>query len=141
MWNVAVEALPGAAVLQSPAPESALADCVTVLGHSLPTDLSALLRKTNGIEDEYGDGLVWSAEAIATENQRLREDSDLATLSMPFDPLLFFADAGNGDLFALLSTIDRPDVFVWDHENDSRTWVAPNLATYLDWRLTGRIEL
>ncbi|MEU9535531.1 SMI1/KNR4 family protein [Streptomyces sp. NPDC048213] len=117
-----------------------LTDCARVLGHPLPTDLAALLRETNGIEDEYGDGLVWSAEAIATENQNLREDSELAALYMPFTPLLFFAEAGNGDLFALLATIDRPDVFTWDHENDSRTWVAPNLATYLDWRLTGRID-
>ncbi|WP_191134212.1 hypothetical protein [Streptomyces sp. col6] len=30
-------------------------------------------------------------------------------------------------------------VFAWHHENDSRTWVAPDLATYLDRRPTGRI--
>ncbi|MFU9037500.1 MULTISPECIES: SMI1/KNR4 family protein [Streptomyces] len=66
-------------------------------------------------------GLIWSAERIVRENQSLREDSELATLYMPFDPLPFFADAGNGDLFALLAKIDRPDVFVWNHEDDSRT--------------------
>ncbi|MFE4588193.1 SMI1/KNR4 family protein [Streptomyces laurentii] len=60
---------------------------------------------------------------------------------MPFDSLLFFADAGNGDLFALLPRIDRPDVFVWNDEDDSRTWAAPSLATYLEWRSTGQIEL
>ncbi|MYW09950.1 SMI1/KNR4 family protein [Streptomyces sp. SID2563] len=140
VWTEAVTALSRTAVFRPPASESSLAHCATVLGHPLPTDLVALLRETDGIEDEYGDGLVWSAEAMATGNQRLREDPDLATLYMPFDPLLFFADAGNGDLFAFLSTIDRPDVFVWNHENDSRTWAAPNLATYLDWRLTGRID-
>ncbi|MFJ3091605.1 SMI1/KNR4 family protein [Streptomyces sp. NPDC086838] len=140
MWTEAVAALPGTAVFQTAAPEPSLTNCATVLGHPLPTDLTALLRETNGIEDEYGDGLVWSAERLAVENRTLRGDAQFATLYMPFDPLLFFADAGNGDLFALLSTIDRPDVFAWNHENDSRTWVAPNLATYLDWRLTGRID-
>ena len=60
---------------------------------------------------------------------------------MPFGPLLFFADAGNGDLFALLSRIDRSDVFAWNHEDDSRTWVAPSLAKYLKWLLTGQIKL
>jgi hypothetical protein len=30
---------------------------------------------------------------------------------------------------------------VWNHEDDSRTWVAPNLAKYLEWWLTGRITL
>ncbi|MFD7020396.1 hypothetical protein [Streptomyces sp. NPDC059161] len=41
----------------------------------------------------------------------------------------------------MLATIDRPDVFVWNHEDDSRTWAAPSLAEYLRRRLTGRIEL
>ncbi|MFD4937455.1 SMI1/KNR4 family protein [Streptomyces virginiae] len=99
------------------------------------------LRESDGIEDEYGDGLIWSAEQITAENRNLRGDAAFSTLYMPFDPLLFFADAGNGDLFALLARIDRPDVFVWNHEDDSRTWVAPRLATYLEWRLTGKFEL
>jgi hypothetical protein len=107
----------------------------------LPEDLAALLRESNGIEGEYGAGLIWPAERIVSENLTMREDAELATLYMPFDPLLFFADAGNGDLFALLPTIRRPDVFVWNHEDDSRTWVAPNLAKYLEWWLTGRITL
>ncbi|MGW5434860.1 SMI1/KNR4 family protein [Streptomyces sp. NPDC004059] len=141
VWTEVVAALPGTAVFQSPASESSLIRCTTILGHSLPTDLAALLRESNGIEGEYGDGLIWSAERVASENQSLREDAELATLYMPFDPLLFFADAGNGDLFALLSRIDRPDVFVWNHEDDSRTWVAPSLAKYLEWWLTGQIKL
>lgn len=141
VWTEVVAALPGTAVFQSPAPESSLIRCATVLGHPLPTDLADLLRESNGIEGEYGDGLIWSAERIASENQSLREDAELATLYMPFDPLLFFADAGNGDLFALLPRIDRPDVFVWNHEDDSRTWVAPSLAKYLEWWLTGQIKL
>ncbi|MYQ45236.1 SMI1/KNR4 family protein [Streptomyces sp. SID4985] len=140
MWIETVAALPGKAVFQSPAAESSLTRCAAVLGRPLPADLVALLRESDGIEGEYGDGIVWSAERIASENRSLRENADFRFLHMPFEPLLFFADAGNGDLFALLSAIDRPDVFVWDHETDSRTWVAPNLATYLEWWLTGRIE-
>ncbi|GAA1433685.1 hypothetical protein GCM10009601_56740 [Streptomyces thermospinosisporus] len=31
----------------------------------------------------------------------------------------------------------RPDVFVWDHETDSRLWTAPDLKTYLHHALTG----
>lgn len=141
MWTEAVTALPGTALFQAPASEQSLARCATVLAHSLPADLAALLRESNGIEGEYGEGLVWSADRIASENQTLRADAELATLYMPFEPLLFFADAGNGDLFALLPRIDRPDVFVWNHEDDSRTWVAPSLAKYLEWWLTGQIKL
>jgi hypothetical protein len=121
--------------------ESALLRCTSSLGHPLPADLVALLRESDGIEGEYGAGLIWSAERIASENRTLRDDGELATLYMPFDPLLFFADAGNGDLFALLPGLRRPDVFVWNHEDDSRTWVAPSLAKYLEWWLTGQITL
>ncbi|MEU9379060.1 SMI1/KNR4 family protein [Streptomyces sp. NPDC048255] len=132
VWTEVVMALPGTALFQPPASEQSLAHCARVLGHALPADLAAILRESNGIEGEYGDGLIWSADRIASENQTLRADAELASLYMPFDPLLFFADAGNGDLFALLPRIDRPDVFVWNHEDDSRTWVAPSLAKYLD---------
>lgn len=66
MWIEAVAAPPGTIVFQSPASESSLIRCTAILGHSLPTDLSALLRKSNGIEDEYGDELIWPAERIAS---------------------------------------------------------------------------
>lgn len=36
----------------------------------------------NRIEGEYGDALIWSAERITSNNQRLREDTELATLYM-----------------------------------------------------------
>ncbi|MFD3698063.1 SMI1/KNR4 family protein [Streptomyces sp. NPDC058646] len=141
MWTELVTALPGTTTLQPAVSEASLQRCAAALGHPLPADLTALLRESNGIEGEYGEGVIWSAEQIASENLTLREDLALATLYMPFDPLLFFADGGNGDLFALLPSFRRPDVFMWNHENDSRTWVAPNLATYLDWLLTGRIAV
>jgi hypothetical protein len=32
-------------------------------------------------------------------------------------------------------------VFVWNHEDDSRTWVAPSLRVYLEWWLTGKIKI
>lgn len=53
---------------------------------------------------------------------------------MPFDPLLFFANAGNGDLFALVPHTQRPDVFVWDprerqsHLGRSRTGRIPAMV-------------
>ena len=62
---------------------------------------------------------------------------------MPFDPLLFFDDAENGDQFAfsiLKGEIRRPDVFAWNHEDDSRQWVAPSLAKYLESSLNGTMK-
>ena len=55
-----------------------------------------------------------------------------------------FADAGNGDQFAFPivgGSIRGTDVFAWDHENDSRSWVAPSLQTYLEGWLSGKIKL
>jgi hypothetical protein len=63
---------------------------------------------------------------------------------MPFDHLLFFADAGDGDQFAfgiLNGEIRNPDIFVWNHENDSRTWVAPSLDVYLEWWINGKLKV
>ncbi|NUW33907.1 SMI1/KNR4 family protein [Nonomuraea sp. SMC257] len=57
-------------------------------------------------------------------------------LYMPFNPLLFFADYGGGDQFAYVVDPGRHDIFVWDHETDSRRWVADNLEEYLRRRLS-----
>lgn len=61
-------------------------------------------------------------------------------LYMPFDPLLFFAYAGNDDQFAFRWQTARVEVFAWDHEDDSRRCVAPSLEKYLDWWLNGTLK-
>ncbi|MCW2943187.1 MAG: cell wall assembly protein [Actinomycetia bacterium] len=138
MWTELITALPAETILLPPASEQAIRECQRLLGHPLPAPLAALLRESNGVEGEYGLGLIWPVERITADNLAFRTDTDFAQLYMPFDSLLFFADAGNGDQFALTH---RSDVFAWDHENDSRTWVAPGLTEYLEWWLTGRITL
>ncbi|WP_417392189.1 SMI1/KNR4 family protein [Gimesia sp.] len=109
------------------------------LGVSLPADLASLLQESNGIGDEYGLGLIWPLKHIVRENIEFRENPDFPELYMPFDHLLFFADAGNGDQFAYPiqdGEIRRSDVFVWNHEDDSRTWFAASLKEYLVHGLT-----
>jgi hypothetical protein len=70
-----------------------------------------------------------------------RESPEFAAIYMPFDPLLFFADAGNGDQFGFVPRDSRRDAFVWNHEDDSRTWAAPDLSKYLEWWLGGRLTV
>jgi SMI1 / KNR4 family. len=114
------------------------------LGVTLPSDLSGLLRESNGIEGAYGLGLVWPTARIVADNLAFRSFSDFRKLYMPFDHLLFFGDAGNGDQFAftiLDRAIRKNDIFAWDHETDSRTWVAPDLRRYLEWWAGGRIRM
>ncbi|SHF30153.1 SMI1/KNR4 family protein [Streptoalloteichus hindustanus] len=113
-----------------------------VLGHPLPEDLVSLLSETNGIGDEYDvDSIVWPLHRIVEENLHLRGDDLLRTLYMPFDPLLFFADAGNGDLFAFVLRDGRRDIFVWDHETDSRSMLASSLERFLLGWCTGKLNV
>jgi hypothetical protein len=54
------------------------------------------------------------------------------------------AGHGNGDQSALAlrgGEIRSNDVYAWNHEDDSRTWSAPDIATYIEWWLSGQLEL
>lgn len=116
--------------------------------NELPNELLELYTQTNGI-DEKLDGTVigefiWSVERVIESNLDQRNYPSYKDIYMSFDQLLFFSDAGNGDLFGfstLNGKFDRSDIFIWDHEDDSRTWVAPNLATFIEWWNNGKIEI
>jgi SMI1-KNR4 cell-wall len=63
---------------------------------------------------------------------------------MPFDHLLFFSDAGNGDLFGfsiLNGSIQKDDIFVWNHEDDSRSWIASSLEAFIKGWITDKITV
>jgi hypothetical protein len=144
MWKELIEQHSSAVVVQAGASESAIKLAERALGISFPDDLRSCLLESDGIDGEYGLGLVWSLERIVRDNQGFRENAEFGELYMPFDCLLFFADAGNGDQFAFAiqaGEIRRDDVFVWNHENDSRSWVAPSLSRYLEWWLSGKLTV
>lgn len=89
----------GEAHFRAPATVDALRSAEVLLGHSLPDELRDLLSATNGIEGQFGLGLLWAVERIASDNAAFRTNADFAELYMPFDGLGFFADGGNGDQF------------------------------------------
>ena len=124
-----------------PASPHDVAAAEAALGGPLPRSLVDLLRESNGVEGEYGLGLVWPLARLVDDNLRFRSDPVLQDIYMPFDQLLFFADAGNGDQFAFARTPPRDDVFVWNHEDDRRTWAAPDLEHYLQWWLDGTLTI
>lgn len=130
----------GEATCLEPATPDLIATVEGRLGHGLPGELRGLLAETNGIEGEYGLGLLWSAKRIAEDNARFRTSEDFRRLYMPFDGIVFFADAGNGDQFGI-SLSGNQEVYVWNHENDSRTWVAPTILGYLENWMTGRLTV
>ncbi|MFD0856132.1 SMI1/KNR4 family protein, partial [Actinomadura adrarensis] len=105
------------------------------LGQAVPDELRALLRESDGVQDEYGAGIVWPVREIIDQNAAFRDGGDFAELYMSFDQLMFIGDNGGGDQFAFVRVPKRgPDVFVWDHESDERKWVAGSLKGYLETR-------
>jgi hypothetical protein len=127
---------PGATTLQLTALEGALSI-------TLREELKSLLMESNGVRGEYELRLIWSAEEIVQRNLDMR-NAVFRESYMPFENLLFFADAGNGDQFAypiIQGPSIKPDIFAWDHENDSRTWVAPSLRRYIEWWLSGKLKI
>jgi hypothetical protein len=143
-WQAFIENLEPDSTFHSPATPNEIADVETSLNVLLPNELKGLLQESNGVEGSYGLGLIWNVERIQKDNLFFRQFLDYKDIYMPFDHLLFFSDAGNCDLFAfgiLNGKIQSGDIFVWNHEDDSRQWVAPSLEIYLEWWLTGRLKI
>jgi hypothetical protein len=113
------------------------------LGREIPEELAELLAVTNGVSGQYELAVVWPVERIVADNLMFRSHADFPSLYMPFDSLVFFGDAGNGDQFAIpqAAELHRRDVFVWNHEDDSRRWVAPSIRRYIEWWLSGQIGI
>jgi hypothetical protein len=142
MWRELIQALDPNCTLFPPATEQQIAVVEQNLGVALPNDLRSLLSETNGVIREYSY-LINNLDDIMRNNSFFRTNSHYVEAYMPFDCLLFFAEVGTGDLFAfpIVGKTVRKDVFVWEHEDDSRVWVAPSMEKYLEWWIEGKIEL
>jgi hypothetical protein len=144
MWRELIQGLSTACEFSDPVTLVQLRKVEQDLGVSLPSDLHDLMCESNGVFGEYGAGLIWSLERIIKDNLSFRRNAVFRELYMPFDHLLFFADAGNGDQFAFAikgGLVCQDNVYAWDHEDDARHCVAPSLKRYLEDWLTGKIQL
>lgn len=144
MWREIVLKLEPSATFFPGATEAQIISLEKAVGVLIPDDLRQLLMESNGILGAYGLRLIWSIEEIIKRNIEMRTSSIYREYYMPFDNLLFFGDAGNGDQFGfriLQGKIKRLDVFAWNHEDDSRIWVARSLQSYIEGWLTGRISI
>jgi hypothetical protein len=145
MWKELIQKLTDKCEFMAPTTADQLDAAEEKLGVKFPDDLRSLLGESDGIEGEYGLGLVWPLDRIVEDNLNFRRSENFRDIYMPFDHLLFFGDAGNGDQFAFSihadGVIHRFDVFAWNHEDDSRNWVAPSLEIFFDWWSSGKINL
>ncbi|MEU2653829.1 SMI1/KNR4 family protein [Streptomyces sp. NPDC007325] len=131
MWTESVREVFPDAGFRGPAGASAIVEAERRLGRVLPADLKQLLSESDGVLGHSHVDTVWSLDEIVEQNLRFWSDETFAELYMSFDALLFFGDNGGGDQFAFVRKPRRPDVFVWEHESDSRRWVANDLGDYL----------
>ena len=144
MWKEYIQSATTGYHFAEPAIKSDISQIKEQLHVDLPTDLLGLLSETNGVFDEFNCPLVWSTNQIIKDNLYFRNVDDFKDMYMPFDHLLFFSDAGNGDLFGFVilnGSIQRDDVFVWDHESDSRKWVASSLKDFIEGWANSRISV
>jgi hypothetical protein len=143
MWRELVISICSDCTFAPPAAEEAMEEVRAALGVAAPQELRDLWSECNGIRDRHGDG-IWSAERVVRDNLEMRSYPEQDDLYMSFDSLFIFADAGNGDLFFFPIQADggihRPDVFIWDHETDSRNWIAGNLQVFVESWFGGQLE-
>jgi SMI1-KNR4 cell-wall len=142
MWRELVEALCSDCHFAPPASDAVLAEVEEALGVAPPSDLRTLWLETNGIRNQYGEG-IWSAERVIRDNLEFRSYPEQNDLYMPFEPLFFFAHVCNGDQYFFpiqAGGIHRLDVFCWDHESDSRFWMANNLWEFVEKWFSGQLE-
>ena len=144
MWREMIKQLEPHATFTDGVTAERLEQLERALTLPLPMELRALLSESDGVTGQYGLHLIWSTDEIEKLNLQVREQPGFRSTYMPLDSLLFFADAGDGEWFALCiieGSIKKPDVYVWNPIDDSRTWVAPSIQKYLDWWLTGKLKL
>jgi len=144
MWKQLLESLSSQQTYFPPANNEAIRELEQAFGVALPAELLSLLAESNGVYVNDGLRLIWPVEVILQENIDYRGNPEFKDIYMPFEPLLFFGDAGNGDQFAFVildGIIRTSHVYAWNHEDDSRNWVAPSVKKYVEWWLNGTIKL
>lgn len=111
----------------------------------LPASLKELLAETNGAFVVFGTYLIWSTDEIVRRNLEMRTAPAYQDNYMPFEHLLFFGDAGvDGIQFAfgiIEGAIKRDDVYAWYPIEDGRLWKAPSLRVYIEWSLSGKLNV
>jgi hypothetical protein len=134
LWRNLAQRLDPESDFAAPVTRDQIAGAETALKIAFPNELRELLIETDGIVVNYGLARVWPLARIVKDNLDFRSNADFPSLYMPFEPLLFIGDDGGGDQYAyriLAGKIENLDVFVWEHESDSRNWFARDLRDYL----------
>ncbi|WP_201714744.1 SMI1/KNR4 family protein [Rossellomorea arthrocnemi] len=124
---------------KAPATESEMSAMKDTLKLELPGTLAELYNETNGVSGNYGISFIWSTEQLVRENVFCR-----TVHQHDKNSLLFFSDAGNGDLFGYLIVncrIQSEDIYIWNHEDGSQRVVASSLEKFIEGWVTGEMTV
>ncbi|WOV88362.1 SMI1/KNR4 family protein [Sporosarcina oncorhynchi] len=143
MWKDYISTISKDYSFKRPASVAEIGQITEELNVELPKKLLEIYKETNGVYDIFECHLLWPTERIVEDNLFFRNFTDYKDIYMPFDHLLFFSDNGCGDLFGykiLNGCIQTEDIYVWNHEDDSRTRVASSLESFIKGWITGGIS-
>ena len=100
---------------------------------ALPDQLRDFYLSSAALYDATGANIIMSLGAMVDDNLELWSGAYDDTY-MPFAGVVVFGGPGNGDRFFFprwRSGVYGEGVFVWNHENDSRSWLANGLKDLL----------
>ncbi|WP_153722895.1 SMI1/KNR4 family protein [Sporosarcina cascadiensis] len=143
MWKSYINKISKDHSFAEPASEAEIFLLADELSVDLPRKLLELYSETNGVFDSFDCHLIWPVSRIIEDNMFFRNFDEYKEMYMSFDQLLFFSDNGCGDLFCnriLNGTIQTEDIYVWNQEDDSRTWDVASLETFIKGWITGEIS-
>lgn len=135
MWIELIRGLSPEHKFGPPASESAILVIEERLGVRFHPDLRSFYLECNGADDGLPGALVWPLETMLEENLFWRTNEDYRGMYMPFDNVVIFGSPGTGARFILGVTGTkkmRHDIYLWNNYEDSRSWCAPDLKTYLE---------
>ncbi|MGG3915061.1 SMI1/KNR4 family protein [Rossellomorea vietnamensis] len=139
-WRAFISSISKESQFKPPASESEISAMKDTLKVELPWRLTQIYNETNGVYGDYGISFIWSTEQMIRENVFCRK----AYQHSDVNSMLFFTDAGNGDLFGYLignETIQSEDIHIWNHENGNRRIVAASLEKFLEGWITGKLNV
>jgi len=142
MWKDLIQNISTGCIYGEPASIEDIEVLEKLFSIQIPKELRSLLYETNGINDSYGYSLIWSIEKITRENLNLGER--LEDVYLPFNNLLFFADARNGDMFGYSisdRSIKQNDIYLWNHRNNEQTQIAPSLNDFVEDWIRGKLSI
>ncbi|AMO84339.1 SMI1 / KNR4 family protein [Solibacillus isronensis B3W22] len=142
MWKNYLSSIIKDCQFKAPATEKEKFSIKKELNTVLPKKLAELYNETNGVDGEYYS-YIWSTEQMVRENLSVWDIEEFENYKKP-DNLLFFVDAGNGDLFGYLivdGKVENEDIYVWNHEDGSQEVIASSLEEFIKGWYGGGISI